>query len=116
MNALTSSKRSPASTPTAAERREFLERTDDALRRWSRHIDHLMQSFGGQHPAPPTLASKLESLRNKRDTATNKLAALKHGQRAAWGRATRELEDAVREMRDAWRSVLATLGREDLFV
>lgn len=83
--------------------------------RWSRSVDTLLQAFGGLDEVPPALGSKLEALRNKRDTVVTKVEALKRHRGDGLARARRELERARRELRDAWRTVIGILQKESLF-
>ena len=99
------------------DRRErAIERSEREGRKWNGLVDSLLEAFDRSVDAPPQLAAKMEELRHKRDTLSTKVAALRHHKRSGWKRAQLELGDARRELRNAWRSVIATLDRESLFI
>ena len=75
-----------------------------------------MSPFGAITAAPPALASRMEALRNKRDTFVTKVEALKRHRDRNWFRAREDLERAQRELQDAWRTVIGTLNKEGLFI
>lgn len=93
-----------------------ISRTERDVKRWSGYIDSLLQAFHRAESVPPSIGSKMEELRNKRDCVLTKVEALKHHKRSGWQSARKELDEARRELRDAWRTIIGTLDKESLFV
>lgn len=96
-------------------REAYVRDATAAVRRSSRQVDALVRTFEGEAACPPSVLSRLESLRNKRDTLLNKLEALRHHSDHRWNAARDELEEARRECREGWRLVLGSLEREKIF-
>lgn len=99
-------------TNPAAERRAVLDRIVAETRTWSGHVDRLIDAFRSGAGAPAVLAPKMEALRHKRDRLVTKVRALEHHRQRGWSAAERDFREARRELREAWRSVIATLDRE----
>ena len=98
-------------------RAAHLRRVRRRTAHWNRCVDHLLTAFDvDDDDSPPVLASRLEALRNKRDTVVTKTRALEHHVREGWPAAKHELERAQRELRASWRTVVSALERESLFV
>ena len=95
---------------------DFIRVKRREARRWSRHVDRLLEAFHTSQEPPPNLGVKLEALRNKRDTAITKVDALEHHRRRGWPRARKELNEALEELRDSWRTVLGALDKETIFI
>ena len=104
------------SSPTCADHELEIARAEADGRRWSAYVDSLHRAFHDHEQAPPILASRVESLRHKRDTVLTKVAALKRHRRRGWDDARHELAEARRELRDSWRTVISTLDKESLFL
>ena len=103
-------------SPGTKDRGAVIETAEKEVRRWSRYVDTLLSAFGGRDETPPSLHAKMEALRNKRDRAVTKVAALRLHRSTGWARAWKDLVEARRELRDSWRSVISTLDKESLFV
>ncbi len=93
-----------------------IRKSESEVRRWSSYVETLLRAFHQHAEVPPALGARLEELRNKRDSVVTKLEALKCHKVRGWTEARRELDGARRELRDAWRSVIGTLDRENLFI
>lgn len=100
---------------TIREREALIRQGEREVRRWSGYVDTLLRAFRRNEEAPPSLASKMEELRNKRDSVVTKVEALKRHKQSGWSEAKGELEEARRELRNSWRTVIGTLDRESLF-
>jgi hypothetical protein len=98
------------------EREALLARTEAEVERWTGYVDTLLEAFHGRDEAPPILGSRMEALRNKRDCVLTKVEALKRHKHQGWARARKELDEARRELRECWRTVISTLQKESLFV
>lgn len=101
---------------TLTEKRESVLRNGEAdLRHWNRYVESLLSAFRTRNGLASPLGSKLEELRNKRDSVVTKFEVLKRHRETGWSEARRELDKATRELRESWRSTLGTLDRESRF-
>ncbi len=97
------------------ERDALIQKSETDMEKWSGLVDTLLHAFHNSTEAPPSLGSKMEALRNKRDTAATKVQALKRHRDRDWSKARDELTHARQELRQAWRSVIGTLDKESLY-
>jgi len=100
----------------ADARQGEIERIEADVRRWNGYVETLLRAFQSAEGPPPTLGARVEGLRHKRDTVLTKVEALKRHRERGWRAAHRELGEARRELRDAWRLVISTLQKESLFI
>jgi len=100
---------------TIQEREAVIRQGETEVRRWSGYVETLLHAFRRNDDAPPSLGSKMEELRNKRDSVVTKVEALKRHKQRGWSEARGELEVARRELKESWRTVIGTLDRESLF-
>lgn len=101
-------------TPDEVTRGNFIADAQQDAHRWSGLVDALLNAFRGQQSSLPGLTVRMEGLRNKRDTYVTKVEALKRHRDRNWFRAREELEEAQREMHNAWRSVISALNKHGL--
>lgn len=86
------------------------------VQQWNKYVNALLAAVSEEDDCPPMLGGKVESLRNKRDSLMTKYEALRRHQRSGWERARRDLCDAREEFLNSWRSVMATIDREGIFL
>ncbi len=110
-------------TPTTADKPLAQIRTE--ARRWDASVDSLLEAFQPASAEPEEISApvavRLEELRHKRDALMNKVAALglhPAGEAGARhpARTWLEFKNARRELRQAWRTTVAAMDRESLFV
>ena len=97
---------------TTEDRETVIRTSERRARRWSTYVDTLLDAFHASDGGPASLASKMEELRNKRDSVLTKVEALKRHKATGWSAARAELRDAQSELRGVWRSVISTLDKE----
>lgn len=96
------------------DRGTLIRRAEKNAERWSGHVDRLLEAFSKGH-SNAALAAQLEGLRHKRDTVLTKVEALRRHEHRGWRDARREFLCARRELRAAWRTVMAAIERENMF-
>ena len=94
------------------DRQGVIDDVEAEARLWSKNVDALLRAFRRGSGTAAKLASRMEALRNKRDTVETKVEALKRHRESGWSEAHREFLDARRELRDSWRTVISALDRE----
>ena len=82
--------------------------------RISRYVDALLRATRSAAGTNRELGAKMESLRNKRDTAETKVRALGRHLESGWRPALQECERARLELVASWRAFIKSIEPQEL--
>ena len=98
-----------------SDREAVLRRGSADIQRLSTSVDFILQAYRDKGAPTAILTAKLEELRNKRDSVVTKQRALEHHRRSGWSSARLALDQAWRDLHDAWRTALAAIDKSGGF-